>query len=415
MIPVAAIASASGARRPSVKLSRRDALFSAAGMAVAGLKPTFPESLAREGSVVRNAEGNGFKAGDAVSVLDFEAPARAAMSPMAYEYVAGGAGDEATIRWNREAYERIRLRPRALVDVSHLDTRVRLFGDELSLPVLLAPTAYHRLYHPEGERATARGASAAGVTYVVSSFSTTAIEDIARETREPLWFQLYVQPDRGFTRHMIERAQDAGCRALCVTVDTPVAGARNREERLRFSLPPGLELPHLKGLKTAAADHQPSERSIFSSVLDPTLTWKDVEWMRSFARVPILLKGVLDSADAEQAVKAGASGVIVSNHGGRNLDTVPATIEALPAVVERVAGRVPVLVDGGIRRGTDILKALASGATAVLIGRPYLYGLGAAGEAGVARVVEILRRELDMALALSGRPSVRDLDRTVLW
>jgi 4-hydroxymandelate oxidase len=401
-----------------MKLSRRDALRSAAGLAATGLTPAVSAGGAPHAEPGASAEAEPrlpLPPTPMVCLQDFEAAAQAAMSDMAYQYVAGAATDETTLRWNREAFARIRLRPRALVDVSRLDTRVRLFGEELSLPVLLAPTAYHRLFHPEGEIATARGANEAGAALVVSSFATTAVEDIARETKQPLWFQLYVQGDRGFTRHMVERAEAAGCRAIVMTVDTPVVGSRNREERVRFDLPKDIELPHLKGLKTTVADHRPPERVVYSAMLDATLTWKDVEWLRSFAKVPVVLKGILDPEDADRAVRAGASGIIVSNHGGRNLDTVPATIEVLPAVVEKVAGRIPVLVDGGVRRGTDVLKALALGAQAVLIGRPYVYGLAATGASGVARVVEILRRELEMALALSGRPSVAAVDRSVLW
>ena len=254
---------------------------------------------------------------------------------------------------------------------------------------------------------------------VVSSFATVAIEEIARVAKSPLWFQLYVQHDHGFTRELVQRAEAAGCRALCVTVDTPVAGARNREDRARFALPPGMERSNLRGLRmsptTEGAAHRPAEQSIFSAVLDPSLNWSDIEWLRSFAKVPVLLKGVLNPEDADRAVRAGVAGLIVSNHGGRNLDTVPATADALSPVVERVAGRMPVLVDGGIRRGTDVLKALALGASAVLIGRPYLYALGAAGAEGVAAAVNILRREFEMAMALTGRRTLADVDRSVLW
>jgi 4-hydroxymandelate oxidase len=224
------------------------------------------------------------------------------------------------------------------------------------------------------------------------------VEDIAKSAKGPVWFQLYVQRDRGFTRDLVQRAEDSGCGALCVTVDSPTFGARNREEGAKGELPER-ELPNLKG----------------KDYLDPTLTWKDIDWLRSFARRPVLLKGILNPDDAATAVKAGVSGIIVSNHGARNLDTVPATIDALPLVMERVAGRMPVLVDGGIRRGTDVLKALALGAAAVQIGRPYLWGLGLAGADGVAQVVEILRREFELAMMLAGRPKIADINRSVLW
>jgi 4-hydroxymandelate oxidase len=271
------------------------------------------------------------------------------------------------------------------------------------------------MVHSEGELATAKGAGAAGAVMVVSTMATTSVEEVAAAAARPLWFQLYVQPDRTFTRDLVQRAEAAGCQALVVTVDTPVVGLRNREMRIKFALPPEMDRPNLKGLKTASTSHLPPENEIYSAVLDPKLTWKEIDWLRSFARVPVLLKGVMNPDDAERAVQTGASGLIVSNHGARNLDTLPATIDALPEVAARVAGRIPVLMDGGVRRGTDVLKALALGANAVLIGRPYLYGLGAAGAEGVARVVGILRREFEMALALTGRTAIKDIDASVLW
>ncbi|MGH9579415.1 MAG: alpha-hydroxy acid oxidase [Terriglobales bacterium] len=352
-----------------------------------------------------------------LSLGDFEAAAQDKLPPPARAYIAGGAADEITLRWNREALEAMALLPRVLVDVSRLDTRVTLLGEELPFPILLAPTAFHRLVHPEGEAATARGAGAAGAVLVVSSAATTSVEEIARVATGPLWFQLYMQLDRGFTREMVERAGAAGCRALCLTVDTPVIGVRDREVRAGFALPPGLELPNLKGSYPEAnrAPHRPGEEGIYSPSLDPTVTWKEVEWLRSISRLPLLLKGILDPADAERAVAAGVDGILVSNHGARNLDTAPASIAALPAVVEKVAGRIPVLMDGGIRRGTDVVKALALGARAVLIGRPYLYALAVGGAQGVTRAVSILRRELEMAMALTGRTSLAQIDRSVLF
>ena len=333
-----------------------------------------------------------------LSLFDFETEAHTRVSHGAWERISGGSADEITLRWNREAYDHIRLKPRILVDVSKLDTRVTLFGHELPFPILLAPTGGQRFIHPEGDVAAARGAAAANSIYVISSSASMKVEDIAKSTKGPVWFQLYVQKDRAFTRDLVQRAEDSGCRALCVTVDSPTFGARNREDRAKKELPER-ELPNLKG----------------KDYLDPSLTWKDIDWLRSFARRPVLLKGVLNPDDAATAVKAGASGIIVSNHGARNLDTVPATIDALPLVVEKVAGRVPVLVDGGIRRGTDIIKAFALGASAVQIGRPYLWGLGISGAEGVTRVVEILRKEFEIAMALTGRSTIASIDRSVLW
>ena len=393
-------------------VSRRHALGLAGGTAALHLLPGGACASGLE-SAFQEAPPNPF-AGIA-SVTDFEPRARERISHIAYEFISGGAGDELSLKWNREAYDKIRLRTRVLVDVSNLDTKIRLFGRELAHPILLAPTAYHKLVHPEGEAETARGAGSVSTTMVVSSFATMAVEDIARAATEPLWFQLYVQPDRGFTKSLVERAEAAGCQAICVTVDTPLAGARNREERAAFRLPPGMDIPHLKGLPSAAARSAPREGEIFNAILDPTLTWKDIEWLRSFAKVPVLLKGVMNPDDADQAARLGVSGIIVSNHGARNLDTVPATIDALPGVVQKVAGRMPVLVDGGIRRGTDVLKAIASGASAVLIGRPYLFALGVAGASGVSRTITILRRELQIAMALTGRRSIAEIDKGVLF
>lgn len=333
-----------------------------------------------------------------LSLFDFETEAHKRILHGAWERIAGGSADEITLRWNREAYDHIQLKPRVLVDVSKLDTRVTLFGLELPFPILLAPTGAQRFIHPEGEIAVARGAAAADCIYVISSSASMRVEDIAKSAKGPVWFQLYVQKDRGFTRDLVQRAEDSGCRALCVTVDSPTFGARNRENRAKNELPER-ELPNLRG----------------KDYLDSSLTWKDIDWLRSFARTPVLLKGVLNPDDAATAVSAGVSGIIVSNHGARNLDTVPATIDALPLVVEKVAGRIPVLVDGGIRRGTDVLKAFARGASAVQIGRPYLWGLGVAGADGVRRVVEILRKEFEYAMMLTGRPTIASIDRTVLW
>lgn len=383
-------------------ITRRQALFST-GLA-AGAMMFSPKSVPDEQTASPPT---------AVSLGDFELLAHERMTAMAWEYISGGAGDEITLRRNREAYDRIELMPRVLVDVSRLDTRVNLFGRELPFPIMLAPAAYHKLAHPEGELATAKGAGTA--TMVVSTLATTSVEDIAATTEQPPWFQLYVQPDRGFTKHLVQRAEAAGCEALVVTVDTPIAGLRNREERIQFALPPGMERPNLDGLNVTGRSHLPADNRIYNALLEPNLTWKDIEWLRSLTRLPVLVKGILNPDDADLAVKAGVSGLIVSNHGARNLDTLPATIEVLPQVVAKVDDRIPVLIDGGIRRGTDVLKALAIGAKAVLIGRPYLFGLSVGGAEGVGKVVNILRREFEMAMALTGRTSISELDESVLW
>jgi 4-hydroxymandelate oxidase len=348
-------------------------------------------------------------------VTRFEALARRHLSKMAYDYVRSGGGDEISLRENRAGFERLQLEPNVLTDVSQLDTRVNLFGSEVESPILLAPVAYHRLYHRDGEAATARGANAAGAGFVISTFTTTEIDEIARNTQRPIWFQLYVQRDRAFTKDMVQRAVASGCTAVCLTVDTPVLGCRYSQ--LSFALPKGMECVHLRGLGQGAAtpEFKPERGRVFEPIFDPSFNWNDLEWLRSVAGVPVILKGVLSAEDGRRAVERGADGVIVSNHGGRNLDSVPATIDALPRVVEAVAGRIPVMLDSGIRRGTDVLAALALGAKAVFIGRPYVYGLAVGGAQGVERVINILRDELERAMALTGRRSIAEIDASVLW
>ena len=349
-------------------------------------------------------------------VTQFEPLARKRLSQMAYDYVRSGGADEISMRENRAGFGRLKLSPSVLVDVSQIDTRVNLFGGEFESPILLAPVAYHRLYHAEGEIGTARGASAAGAGFVISTFTTTAIDEIARNTQRPIWFQLYVQRDRDFTKDMVQRAVASGCKAVCLTVDTPVLG--NRYGQLSFGLPSHLECVHLRGLAPTGSSvpgHKTQRNSIYDTLFDPSFNWNDLEWLRSVAGVPVILKGVLSAEDGRLAVSCGADGVIVSNHGGRNLDTVPATIDALPRVVEAVAGRIPVMLDSGIRRGTDVLMALALGAKAVFIGRPYIYGLALGGAKGVERVISILRDELERAMALTGRRSIAEIDASVLW
>jgi 4-hydroxymandelate oxidase len=344
---------------------------------------------------------------DILSLPEFEERARQQMSQMAYEYVASGAGEEHTLRWNLEAFDRIALRPRVPESSTTVDTSVVLFDHALSFPILLAPTAYHKVLHPDGELATARAASAAHATWVVSSATNTPIEEIAQASAGSLWFQLYFQSDREFTSELIDRVEAVGCEAICLTVDTPVLGARNRQTRAAFRMPPGVSTPHLYDVGRRKQEIMDPQRVV--------VTWREVEWLAGKTRLPLVVKGILTADDAERAIEAGARCLVVSNHGGRNLDTLPATIEALPEVANRVAGRVPLLIDGGIRRGTDVLKGLARGATAVMIGRPYCYALAVGGEAGVVRAIRILREELEMAMILTGRYTLKDVDGSILW
>jgi 4-hydroxymandelate oxidase len=352
------------------------------------------------------------KVEDILTLAELEGLAESCMTPMAMAYVTGAAADEITLRANCEDWKRIRLMPKCLVDVSEIDLRTNILGQEFAMPIMLAPAAFHRLCHAEGELATAAGANQGGAGMVLSSFSTVSVEEIGAALEQPLWFQLYAQEDRSLTQEMIQRAHAAGCKAVCLTVDTPVLGARHREVRTRFQLPADFKLPNLK---LGPISHRPVRGAIYSDLLNPRLNWKDVEWIASVTTIPILLKGVMNPEDALRAADSGVAGLIISNHGGRNLDTLPSTAEALPRIAEKLSGRLPLLVDGGIRRGTDVLKAISLGAQAVLVGRPYLYALSIAGAEGVARVLEILRTEFMMAMALTGRRSIAEIDKTVLF
>ena len=349
------------------------------------------------------------KLSELLCVDDVEARAREMMKPEVYDFIAGGAADELTIKWNREKYREIRLRQRVLADLSGLDCSTTLLGQKLTTPILLAPTSNHRFVHPDGELATARGAGLAGVTMVLSSGANTSVEDVMSVATQPLWFQLYVAKDRGLARALVQRVQAAGAKALCVTVDSPLDGPRNRQNRTPLVTPSGVGYPHYVGIR------EPATTVTLHEVRPQLLDWRDIEWIRSLSKIPVLLKGIMNPDDAETAIKYGCDGVIVSNHGGRGLDTQPATIEARPRVVEKVGGLIPVIVDGGIRRGSDVAKALALGAAAVQIGRPYVYGLAVGGAEGVEHVVRILRQELLMTMAVLGRPTIASLDRTILW
>ncbi len=333
------------------------------------------------------------------ALADYEPLARERMSPEAWAYFAGGVADEVTLRDNRVAFDRIKLRGRVLAEFpAGGHTRVEVLGRTWAHPVALAPVALQTWAHADGERATMAAAAATGTTMVVSTQAGQSIEDIAKAGEgAPWWFQLYIQPDRAFTESLVRRAEAAGAEALVVTVDAPVNGPRNREQRTGTQRPPGVEMVNLRGCRAP----EPGS-GLCGGLAGVAATWSDIGWLKSLTKLPILLKGIMDPADAARAVDAGVDGLIVSNHGGRTLDTLPATIDVLPAVAAAVAGRVPVLMDGGVRRGTDVLKALALGATAVLVGRPYVFALAAAGAPGVAYAVRILQAELGMAMTLTG-------------
>ena len=343
-----------------------------------------------------------------VTLADHEQHARAQLDDNAWAYFSGGAADEISLRANRTAWDNLPLWPRVLRPLAGGHTRVPLLGRTLAHPILLAPVAFQRLAHPDGELAMAYAAAALGAGVVLSTQASVSLESVAQAVlpdpgRGPLWFQLYLQPDRGFTQALVQRAEAAGYEALVLTVDAPTSGVRDRERRAGFRLPPGVGPVNLAGLQAPASSPlSPGQSALFDGLLHHAPTWDDIAWLQSITRLPVLLKGVLHPADARQAVSVGAAGLIVSNHGGRTLDTAPATATALPRVVQAVDGAVPVLVDGGIRRGTDVLKAMALGASAVLVGRPAVWGLANAGAAGVAHVLRLLRDELEVAMALTG-------------
>jgi len=387
-----------------MKYSRRNLLQSISALAGASILPLSTE--AKSGALPEQGQFPG-DLDDIINLFDFERVAKTRMTNIAYEYVASGAADELTLKWNRESLDKLRLKTQVLNDVSHVDTKIELFGLELPYPILVAPSAFHRLMHPEGELATARGAAQANALYCVSSFTTTPIEEIAKVSTGPRWFQLYVVDDRSFVKDLVQKVEAHGSKALVITVDTPVSGARDRQKRAGFKLPDDLHPPYM--IDTAFAKKGTALQ--FSKAL----TWKDIEWLRSLTKLPVLVKGILNPDDAEKAIQSGMSGIVVSNHGGRNLDTVPATIDVLPSIAERVNKRIPVLMDGGIRRGTDVMKALAFGASAVQVGKPICYGLACGGADGVAMVLNILRKELEFGMALSGRARISELDKSLFW
>ena len=351
-----------------------------------------------------------------LNLTEIELAARERLAPLAYEYYVGGANDEVTIRENRAAFERLSLRYRVLVDVSRRSTSTTVLGTRVDFPVLVAPTAFQRLACDEGEMATARAAAASGTVMILSTASTCTIEDVGAIGGN-LWFQLYVYADRGMTKALVERAEASGMRAIVLTVDAPMLGRRERDLRNRFHLPDGVRLANVPSSGSVPMPTGHGESGLanhFASGIDAALTWKDVDWLRSITKLPVLIKGIVRGDDAVRAVDHGAAGVIVSNHGGRQLDTAIASVRALPEVAEAVAGRAEVLLDGGVRRGTDVIKALALGARAVLLGRPVVWGLAAAGESGARRVLELLRAEVDLAMALCGCPSVGDISRDLV-
>ncbi|KAL6335248.1 hypothetical protein AAG906_029484 [Vitis piasezkii] len=349
-------------------------------------------------------------AAEPVNVNEFQELARQALPKMYYDFFSGGAEDQHTLRENVEAFSRITFQPRILVDVSKIDMSTTVLGFNISSPIMIAPTAMHKLAHPEGEIATARAAAACNTIMVLSFMSTCTVEEVASSCNAVRFLQLYVFKRRDVSAQLVQRAERNGFKAIVLTADTPRLGRREADIKNRMVSP---RLKNFEGLISTevVTDKGSNIEALASGMFDASLSWKDIEWLRSITNLPILIKGVLTCEDAIKAVEVGVSGIIVSNHGARQLDYVPATISALEEVVLAVGGKVPVLFDGGIRRGTDIFKALALGAQAVFIGRPVIYGLAAKGKHGVRRVIEMLKDELEITMALSGCSSVKDISR----
>jgi L-lactate dehydrogenase (cytochrome) len=372
------------------------------------------------------------------SIEDLRRRARCRLPRALFDFIDGGAQDEVTLRRNRDDFQRITLVPRVLTDVSQRDQSVTVLGQTYATPLILAPTGLPGILWPDGARLAAQAADEAGTGFCLSTMSTASIEDIARASRRPVWFQLYVMRDRELAKAMMQRAKAAGCSALVITVDLQMQGQRDRDVRNGLTIPPQFRLSNavdfalhpgwvwrfLTGPNvtlanfagTGKGDDMFTIASFVNSQFDPSVTWKDIDWVRSVWNGPLALKGILTGEDARLAAQHGVEAVIVSNHGGRQLDGVPSAISVLAEVVDAVEGRAEVLLDGGVRRGTDVLKALAIGAKACMIGRPFLYGLAAGGGAGVRKALDILRAEIDVSLALLGRAGVKQLDRSaVSW
>jgi 4-hydroxymandelate oxidase len=353
-----------------------------------------------------------------INLFDYEREAEKRIPPAHWGYIAGGANDEVTLSANRAAFDRILIRYRTMVDVTTRDLATSVLGAPVSMPVLVAPTAMQKLAHNEGECATARAARASGTLMVTSTTATTSLGDVIGASPGPMWFQLYLYQDRGWSRALIEEAVRCGYSGVMLTVDAPVLGRRERDIRLGFTLPKHLTIANAaiagKEVVPDATEGASGLMRHFRSLHDAALVPKDISWVREVSGLPVIVKGIVRGDDAVRAVEHGAQGIVVSNHGGRQLDTSIPSITALPEVVDSVAGRAEVYVDGGIRRGTDVIKAISLGARAVLVGRPVLWGLAVAGEAGVGAVLELLRKEIDVAMALTGVRNVSELTRDLV-
>jgi 4-hydroxymandelate oxidase len=348
-----------------------------------------------------------------VNIYEYEALAKERLPQPEYDFIAGGATDEITLKRTREIFDAIMLRPRMLVDISQRDLSTTVLGQQIAFPIMVDPAGHHGRAHPDAELATARAAGALGTVMILSSGSSRTLEEVAKAATGPIWFQQYLYKDRGLTKMMAQRAQDAGYRALCLTLDSTMRAKRERNIRNNYSNPPspnysGLAVQEMSWSFTSDAPRGAND------LIDRSATWSYLDWLAANTPLPLVVKGIMTGEDGRLCGEHGVRGVIVSNHGARQLDTTFASVEVLPEVVEAVDGRVEVYLDGGIRRGTDVLKALALGARAVLIGRPLFWGLAVDGEAGLRAIVQMLRDELEMAMGMCGRPTMQSIDISLL-
>lgn len=347
------------------------------------------------------------------NIKDFEIASKLQLEGCIFDFIYGGAADEVTSDENKKSYWQLKLIPKILSGVQDPDTSTSLFGQTLQMPILIAPMGFQKISHPNGELETAQGAKQAGTVMVVSTYSMTPLKEIAENSATAPWFQLYILKDRDITKSMVELAENLGYHALVLTVDAPIYG--NRERELRNPLTMNIMLPDLKRIiQQLSLKLELSNAKHFNSLLDPNITWKDIEWIKSITGLPIILKGILRADDAQKAVEYGVAGIIISNHGGRQLDTTPATIKMLPMIAETIDNKLEILIDGGIRRGTDILKALALGAKAVLIGRPILWGLCTEGKTGVYKVLDLLQQDLKTTMILCGCQKLNDISSDLI-
>ncbi|XP_043275920.1 hydroxyacid oxidase 1 isoform X2 [Venturia canescens] len=353
-----------------------------------------------------------------LTVDDYKQRAMELLPPLARDYYRSGAGDELSLQWNQMAFQKLRIRPKVLRNVSHRDLSTMVMGEKVSMPLGVSPTAMQRMAHPDGECANARAAQAAGTIFTLSTISTSSIEEVAAAAPKAVkWFQLYILRDRNLTLELIRRAEKSDYRALVVTVDAPIFGTRRSDVRNKFSLPGHLKLANFIGPlsnKIHSAENGSGLQAYVTDSFDDSLSWDDISWLKTVTKLPVIVKGILTAEDALLSIKYGANGIVVSNHGARQIDGTAATIEVLPEIVRAVGNKVEIYLDGGVTQGTDVLKALALGAKMVFIGRPMIWGLACGGEKGAKDILEIFRSEIDQTFALTGCRTVSEVTRDLV-